>query len=360
MNWSSLQIFLFFVVVVFCLNYLAILAYDRMLSKRTTTRLEGFASGSADADAEAEAEAEGEEKTNTKPDADKESKAVVKANSQKKIADSYVWITDPQLYYDNFYAGIYDQLCKQKPRTKAKISILRNLWNKTTPINEWTILDVGCGTGHATIMLASLGARRVVGMDFSPAMLDHAKLVVQPQEKLTEEQSNAIVWRRDTLLNPSACSPGEFTHAICLYFTFYYLYDQEEFFRFMNLWIKPGGKLCVEVVNKYKFDPILESASPFVAFSLQKYSKERIMKSQVAFDKFDYEAEFTLTDPKAEFYETFRFKSGHVRRQKHIFFMPTIEKVIEYAKRAGWNYVGYQDLNAVGFEYSYLLTFEKS
>jgi len=144
-----------------------------------------------------------------------------------------------------------------------------------------------------------------------------------------------------------------------LYFTFYYLPDQEEFFRFANMWMKPGGKLIIEVVNKYKFDPILESASPFLAFSLQKYSKERIMKSKVTFDKFDYEAEFQLTDPKGEFYETFRFKNNHVRRQKHIFNMPTIDAIVKMGKIAGFKYIGFQDLNALGFEYAYLLQFER-
>jgi hypothetical protein len=84
------------------------------------------------------------------------------------------------------------------------------------------------------------------------------------------------------------------------------------------------------------------------------------MKSKVAFDKFEYEAEFVLTDPKAEFYETFRFKNDHVRRQKHIFYMPTIETIVSMAKLGGWKYIGFQDMNTVGFEYSYLLTFEKN
>jgi NRAMP (natural resistance-associated macrophage protein)-like metal ion transporter len=120
-----------------------------------------------------------------------------------------------------------------------------------------------------------------------------------------------------------------------------------------------GGCFVVQVVNREKFDPILESASPFLGFSVQKYSKERIRKSKVVFDKFDYEAEFILSDPKAEFYETFRFKNGHVRRQKHEFGMPNIEAIVQMGKRAGWKYVGYQDLNPLGFEYGYLLLFEK-
>jgi len=282
------------------------------------------------------------------------------ASGTSNDSSLYTWMTDPQLIYDEFYAGIYDQLSNQTERTKAKLAILKDIWEKETPMKNWSLLDVGCGTGHAAVSLAKLGVGRVVGLDNSPAMIHYAETVVEPEAKLDKSQSEALIWRTDTILNPSACSAGEFTHSICFYFSFYYIHDQEQFFRTMNLWTKPGGKLCIDVVNKYKFDPILESASPFVAFSIQKYSKERVMKSKVAFDKFDYEAEFTLSDPKAEFYETFRFKSGHVRRQKHEFLMPTLEKVVQMAKLGGWKYIGYQDLNTVGFEYSYLLTFEKS
>jgi SAM-dependent methyltransferase len=243
---------------------------------------------------------------------------------------------------------------------KAKLAILHTIWKEESPVKDWAVLDAGCGTGHTSVSLCQLGAGRVVGLDYAPAMLKHAKEVVLPEAKLTENQAHALVWRQDSLVNPTACSAGEFTHIVCFYFTYYYMQDQEMLFRHFHLWAKPGAKLCIEVVNKYKFDPILESASPFVAFSLQKYSKDRIRKSKVTFDKFDYEAEFVLTDPKAEFYETFRFKNDHVRRQKHTFYMPTIEKVVELGKRSGWKYIGYHDLNAVGFEYAYLLTFEKN
>jgi SAM-dependent methyltransferase len=179
------------------------------------------------------------------------------------------------------------------------------------------------------------------------------------EAKLTPEEANNLRWRTDSLKNPSACAAGEFNHIIMFYFTFYYLPDQEEFFRFANLWMKPGGKLVIEVVNKFKFDPILESASPFLAFSLQKYSKDRLLKSKVTFDKFEYESEFELTDPKGEFYETFRFKNNHVRRQKHVFHMPTIEAIVNMGKAAGFKYEGFQDLNALGFEYAYLLQFTR-
>ncbi len=327
-GWSGPQKVMFFFLILLCTNYLILVGADRWLRYEAPPLKEGF-----------EGESKGEKKDN----------------------DLYTWITDPASIYDDFYASIYDQLSNQSVRTAAKCTFLFNNWKKKAliPPSQWSVLDLGCGTGHASVSFSRLGVGRMVGLDSSPPMLRYAQETVVPKAKLSKEQQEALRWRQDTILNPSAASGAEFTHIICFYFSFYYMKNQEEFFRHCGFWTKPGGKLIVEVVNKYKFDPLLESASPFVGFSLQKYSKERLQKSKVAFNTFDYEAEFVLTDPRGEFYETFRFKDGKVRRQKHEFLMPKIEEVVAMAKRAGWKYVGYQDLNSIGFEYAYLLEFEK-
>ena len=39
------------------------------------------------------------------------------------------------------------------------------------PLEDRTVLDVGCGPGHYAIALSKAGARRVVGIDFSSAMI---------------------------------------------------------------------------------------------------------------------------------------------------------------------------------------------
>jgi ubiquinone/menaquinone biosynthesis C-methylase UbiE len=317
---GPLQLFILIILVLLCINYIILVLVDKYSEQSLTS--EGF--------------------TDT-------------TNSTL-----YTWITDPQLIYDEFYSGVYDQLTNQVERTKAKVAILKNLWTtKDSQPQQWSILDAGCGTGHAAVEFTKHDVGRVIGLDLSPSMLRYAETKVQPVAKLTETQSKNLRWRKDSLVNPSACAAGEFTHICLLYFTFYYIPNQEEFFRHATLWLKPGGKLVIEVVNKKKFDPILESSSPFIAFSLQKYSKERLLKSKVAFDKFEYEAEFQLTDPKAEFYETFRFKNNHVRRQKHVFIMPTMEEIVKMGKATGFKYLGYQDLRVVGFEYAYLLQFER-
>jgi SAM-dependent methyltransferase len=270
------------------------------------------------------------------------------------------WMDNNQIY-DTFYAGVYDQLTQGSVRTQAEIGLMLHEWTKKgEDLRTFQVLDAGCGTGIAVAALAKMNVKKVVGVDKSKSMLDQAKNVVIPQSTLTEEQKGVIDWREGDLIDPSLCAGGEFTHMLMTYFTVYYFADKEAVFRNLFLWAKPGGKLCVQVVNKHKFDPMLESAAPWVGFSLQKYSKERVTKSEVTFDKFKYIGEFDLHDPSAEFRETFRFHDGKVRRQRHTFKMEDINTIVGFAKAAGWTYNGFSDLTKLSAEYFYHLYFTKA
>lgn len=255
--------------------------------------------------------------------------------------------------YDDFYASVYDQLTQQATRTAAKVAITLQEWKKKGwTVDQMKVLDAGCGTGAALAALNKMKVKDILAVDKSEAMLNKARE--------NNRNSSNIQYRKADLINPSALSGGEITHALCYYFTLYYLPDKEAFFRNLYLWVKPGGEIAIEVVNKYKFDPMLDSSAPWVGFSLQKYSKKRVTESQVAFDKFNYSAKFDLFDPAAEFRETFQFKDGGVRRQKHTLQMPTIEQIVKDGQAAGWTYLKSVDLVSIGFEYSYLLFFRKS
>jgi len=48
-------------------------------------------------------------------------------------------------------------------------------FEKLAPLSGKSILDVGCGSGRFSIKSAKMGARRVVGIDFSPQMIAMAK-----------------------------------------------------------------------------------------------------------------------------------------------------------------------------------------
>jgi len=328
---SAWQITFIGILIVFVANYLTIIFVQRFSEPKPLTSGLGSSSGSIEGF----------------------------TDGSQAVESKYEWLNNDRIY-DSFYASIYDQLVQGSNRNQIEVSLLMNKWkDMDRNPGELRILDAGCGTGVTALAFAKAGVGKVVGLDKSEAMIDFAKATNTGRSVLTDEEKKKIEWRKADLLDPNACKPQEFDTACALYFTIYYLRDMDGFFRNMSLWIRPGGKLVVQVVNKYKFDPILDSASPFV-FSVQKYSKKRVQKSKVVFDKFDYEADFNLDDDDenvAEFRETFRFRDNSVRRQRHTFNMPAITTIVKKAKAAGWIYEGYIDQVSSGFEYSYLLMF---
>lgn len=320
---TGYTIVLFFVSLV-VIQYLTMILYDRMQRNKSIVRYEGF-----------------------------EDSKVTQAD-----AASIRWLDNTELY-DKFYASVYDLLVQGSVRTQAEVGLLLHDWTRGgIAVESLKILDVGCGTGIAVAAFAKMNVARAIGIDKSEEMIKRARTVTVDSTTLTPEQKGRIEWRVDDMLNPSACAAGEVTHACILYFSIYYVADKEQVFRNLFLWVAPGGRLSVQVVNKHKFDPMLESASPWLAFSLQKYSDKRITKSEVTFDKFTYKGEFDLMDPDAEFRETFLFKDGSKRYQRHTLRMESMSEIVGFARVAGWEYLGYTDLTSIGFEYAFHLNFK--
>ena len=267
-----------------------------------------------------------------------------------------MWYENHELF-DEFYGSVYDNLTQLAGRYPQEVSLIMHQWKKTAEPDTMDVLDCGSGTGIATVLFAKQGVNSVVGLDKSEAMLRRARSVTLLAAGLPKEQRDAVSFLQGDMNQQYTFSPGQFSHAAVLFFSLYYSNDPSGFFNNLYAWIRPGGQLAIEVVNKYKFDPLLESATPFVGISLQKYTKKRLTKSKVEFDKFSYEAEFDLQDPQAEFREVFRFGDKSVRRQRHTFTMRDINDYVHLAQTAGWNYNGYIDLLTAGFEYSYVLMF---
>ena len=270
----------------------------------------------------------------------------------------YEWLSNDDLF-DDFYASVFTKLTQNENLIQAETAICMEEFTRDMPKDQLNILDAGCGIGIATCALAKQGAGQVVGIDKSQAMIRYAKGTTLPSTTLKETERQNVEFRMFDLMGPGAASAAEFTNACILYFTIYYFKDLDILFRNLALWVKPGGSLAIEVVNKYKFDPVLDSSNPWVGVSPQNYVKERLKTSKVVFDKFDYEATFELEDPNAEFRETFRFKDGSTRRQKHDLTMPSMSEIIKKAQRNGWMYSSYVDLMPLSFQYGYLLFFKR-
>lgn len=251
--------------------------------------------------------------------------------------------------FDDFYAQIYDKLIDGKTRTKAEV-IYTLAWVKSyrPDIKTIEVLDIGCGTGLAVNEFKKAGIGKAVGIDRAESMISYGRKQ-NPKLDLRVGDTEII----------GTCSANEFNVATMYYFTYYYLKDRENALRNIYNWLQMGSCLVIHLVNREKFDPILESASPFTAFSVQKYSKERVTRSNVNFDKFDYSANFELEGSDAQFKEEFKFKDGKIRRQIHRLRIPTMDEVIATVERAGFTYKQFIDLTPIGYEYQYLFCFVK-
>lgn len=307
-------------MVLLCINYLSILAMEQ-LTTQSINSYEGF-----------------ETMTDT--------------SRQETLVNDEI--------YDDFYASIYNKIFQHDTLIQAEAAIAFHEWTKDTKPQDMRVLDLCCGTGVATCYFAKENLSKVIGVDKSQAMIRFAKNLILPKTTLTENQLSAIEWKQADAYSPSVCDPSSITHACLFYFTIYHFRDIDAIFRNLALWVKPGGHMVIEVVNKYKFEPIPGVANPWVGTSPQKYVKDRIKDAKATFDKFEYESHFDLEDPRAEFAETFRFKDGTVRRQKHVLWMPSIEQIVQKATQTGWVYDKYTNLDIIGFQYGFLLFFVRS
>jgi SAM-dependent methyltransferase len=250
--------------------------------------------------------------------------------------------------YDGFYAGVYDQLVQgQKERIPYEVEIIDSYLERLIPEkNTWNILDVGCGTADHLAEIMKLGCGSATGLDRSQAMINKAR---------AKYPSVNINWKIGDAITTDLFAPEQFSCVCFFYFTLYYFPNRRDVFRNCYQWMRPGSVLVLHVVNRDKFDPILDSASPFPAFSLQKYSKSRVTKSGVTFEKFEYNADFDLDKENASFTEEFKFKDGTVRKQRHELYMPTMEQIVKDAEASGFRHRDYVDLKTIGYEYQYLV-----
>ena len=70
--------------------------------------------------------------------------------------------------------SIFQEAINKFFRKSTRLRFLKTI-EACYPIEGKTVLDVGCGPGYYAVALARLGARKVLGVDISPAMIELAK-----------------------------------------------------------------------------------------------------------------------------------------------------------------------------------------
>jgi SAM-dependent methyltransferase len=250
--------------------------------------------------------------------------------------------------YDDFYVNIYDQLLYNDVKNDYEI---KEIVNNTKPDERSVILDIGSGTGHHVAALADKNFK-VMGVDKSQDMVNKAK-----------EMYPKLDFMQGDVMNAMSFQPQSFTHILCLYFTIYYMPDKLQFFRNCMNWLMGGGYLVIHLVDKYMFDTIIPPANPLLLLTPQRYAEDRITKSKVTFEDFQYISNFEVNenDNSAKFVESFKNKkSGKVfRKQEHDLYMEPYKEILAMAKDAGFIVQGKIDLLQSGYEYQYLFVLVK-
>jgi SAM-dependent methyltransferase len=251
--------------------------------------------------------------------------------------------------YDQFYAKVYDQLVQPAARAAMEVQVPIEWLEKQGRVKgDLRVADIGCGTGLHVELFARTGVRSVVGYDRSPDMIAEAKRKYPEQEFRIGDATVATMAAAD-----------QFDLVSLYYFTVYLVPERTAMLKNIFLWLAPGGTLVCHIVNKLKFDPVLEAASPFVGFSVQKYADDRITKSEVAFDEFDYVGDFQLHGSRGVYDEVFAFKDGRKRHHEQRVWMPNIDVMVGEIEAIGFKYRHHVDLTAIGYEYNYLFIFQK-
>lgn len=255
--------------------------------------------------------------------------------------------------YDDFYAKIYDMLFNTPEKTSFERASMREMFFDTFSKPETKILDVCCGTAPHAKWITEDGYD-YVGMDISEPMLNRARTNCPSGRFYKSDAKDA-----------SSFPPKAFSHAMLLHFSIYQFPNPKIVIDNIYQWLKPDGMLVVHLVNPEKFDPILDAASPFPGFSLQKYSKSRVTESDIYFNNFKYKAKF-VKDPQEEealFEETFTFSKEDAepkyRENKHHLYMQPVNAMIDLIRTSGFSLIESIDMTQAGYEYQYLVYFQK-
>jgi SAM-dependent methyltransferase len=256
-------------------------------------------------------------------------------------------------FYDSVYADIYNALWHSSKTVNEfeQVSIQESLLAGKQK-NSLKILDIACGTGFHSCFFKGLGVE-YLGIDSSEAMLAQARKAC-PNQK----------FQKGDVTVATTFGQKSFSGALLLGFAIYEFNPKVVLDNAFS-WIEPGGSLLVHLVDPDKFDPLLDLASPFAAFSLQKYSYERQTKSEIYFDQFKYSGEFhkRLNEPDATFKELFTYYTPangiKYREQVHTWNMPSLDSMVELIKSAGFRVSEKIDLVSVGKEYQYLFLLTK-
>ena len=251
--------------------------------------------------------------------------------------------------YDTFYVDVYEFILFDAVRISYELGLVKE-YGKLKKTSS--VLDIGSGLGYHVDALQNQGIP-IIGLETSKAMIAKSK-----------EKFDDIDIKYGNALDSMLFEGDEFTHIMCMFYTFYYMNDQEAFLRNCYKWLRHNGILVVHVVDRDKFHPIVPPSEVF-SVPIQEFAKKdkRITESVVKFDGFDYKSRFTenfKNDNKSKFLEEFTdTENGNVRKNIHSLEMRSIDDTEKLFKHCGFKINKIENLTLIRYHYQYLYFLQK-
>jgi 2-polyprenyl-6-hydroxyphenyl methylase/3-demethylubiquinone-9 3-methyltransferase len=106
------------------------------------------------------------------------------------------------------------------------------------------VLDAGCGTGEETMFLASLGARKIIGIDTSDGSLEYARA------RARDAGLDNVEFRHVSVLDTETFADASFDYVSSLGCIHHTPRMQDAFDNLCRM-LRPGGHLCTFIYNSY-------------------------------------------------------------------------------------------------------------
>lgn len=262
---------------------------------------------------------------------------------------------DVEEIYDDVYASIYDLLWGSQEADRYIEVSMQDLSLADWNTKNVHVLDMACGTAPHAAWFKELGID-YKGVDISESMLKKAR-----------EKTPTATFQKGDITQVHLFPQKSMSHCILMGFSIYQFQNPKIISDNAYQWLQPGGYFIIHMVDPDKYDPILNLASPFAAFSLQKYVFERQTDSTIYFDKFKYTGKLNKKkdEDAATYEETFTYYDKNdnggnkYRENKHHWNMPSKERLIDIIKTSGFRQTEIVDLVRCSKEYQYIIYFTK-
>ena len=218
-----------------------------------------------------------------------------------------------EMYED--FALVYDRFMDETPYEEWCQFVVGRL--KQDQITDGILLDLGCGTGSMTELLAKQGYD-MIGVDLSDSMLDIA------MEKRAQSGHNILYLQQDMREFELY---GTVRAVICLCDSLNYLLEEDDLlttFKLVNNYLDPNGLFIFDFNTVYKYETVIGDSTIAENREDCSFIWENYYDEETRINEYD----LTLFIPEAgELYR--RYAETHYQRNYKV------EQIVDFLQQAG-------------------------